>query len=361
MGANTKIQWCHHTWNPWRGCTKVSEGCRHCYAESMSKRNLKVLGQWGPNGTRVIASESMWREPVKWNKAAEQAGERHRVFCASLADVFEGEDTMPANCVPIVRAARLRLMETINSTPWLDWLLLTKRPENIMSVVHELSDDLDRTRPLDAGGTDRDRVEGMMHAWLNGRSPGNVWLGVSVEDQKAADERIPHLLKVPAAVRFLSCEPLLGPTDLTLRLPHYKCDAGAWRKLRKGPSPMDGVDCGWRGLSIPKRMGGDTTPLEECICPGCWKQNVDFIFGGVNWVIAGGESGHGARPCNIEWIRSIRDQCKAACVPCFIKQLGARPEIHEGVELKLNDPKGGDPDEWPEDLRVREMPEVPHA
>lgn len=323
MGANTKIQWCHHTWNPWRGCTKVSEGCRHCYAESMSKRNLKVLGQWGPNGTRVIASESMWREPLKWNETAKAAGERHRVFCASLADVFEGEDTMPANCVPIVRAARLRLMKTIHSTPWLDWLLLTKRPENIMSVVHELSDDLDRTRPLDAGGTDHDRVEGMMHAWLNGRSPANVWMGSSVEDQKAADERIPHLLKVPAAVRFLSCEPLLGPVVLNLR----------------------SVLTGNRGGLIS--VNGDIGRLP-----------------GIDWVIAGGESGHGARPCNIDWIRSIRDQCKAASVPCFIKQLGANPLFEKwdvAFERNIKDPKGGDPDEWPEDLRVREMPEVRHA
>ena len=94
MAENSKIQWTHHTFNPWRGCTKVSEGCKHCYAETMSKRNLKVLGQWGPNGTRVVASESMWREPMKWDAAAKAAGERHRVFCASLADVFEGRDTM---------------------------------------------------------------------------------------------------------------------------------------------------------------------------------------------------------------------------------------------------------------------------
>lgn len=332
MAENSKIQWTTHTFNPWRGCTKVSDGCKNCYAESMSKRNLKVLGQWGPNGTRVIASESMWREPVKWNKAAEQAGERHRVFCASLADVFEGEDTMPANCVPIVRAARLRLMETINSTPWLDWLLLTKRPENIMSVVHELSDDLDRTRPLDAGGTDHDRVEGMMHAWLNGRSPANVWMGTSVEDQKAADERIPHLLKCPARVRFLSVEPLLGPVDLSKHL------------AAKHATAMAFIDS------------------------NAWHSMID-------WIIAGGESGHGARPCNIDWIRSIRDQCKSAGVPVFIKQLGSRPVVVDEspnddtgdsgkpkpFTVDLKDPKGGDPGEWPEDLRVREMPEVLHA
>lgn len=109
MAENSKIQWTHHTFNPWRGCTKVSEGCKHCYAETMSKRNLKVLGQWGPNGTRVVASESMWREPMKWDAAAKAAGERHRVFCASLADVFEGRDTMPESSWEAVEAARVRL------------------------------------------------------------------------------------------------------------------------------------------------------------------------------------------------------------------------------------------------------------
>lgn len=123
MAENSKIEWTNHTFNPWRGCQKVSPGCQHCYAETLSKRNPAVLGEWGPNGKRVIASEAHWRLPLKWNKAAKLAGERHRVFCASLADVFEDR--------PELVAPRVRLFHLISETPNLDWLLLTKRPENI--------------------------------------------------------------------------------------------------------------------------------------------------------------------------------------------------------------------------------------
>ena len=189
MGKNTKIEWATHTFNCWRGCTKVSEGCRNCYAESWSKRNLKVLGEWGPNGTRVIASEAMWREPRKWDRAAKEAGERHRVFCASMADVFEGSETMPKESWPQVRNARVRLFHLISETPNLDWLLLTKRPQNVMRFCHE----------------ERSWSESM---------PPNCWIGTSVEDQETADARIPHLLEIPARVRFLSMEPLLGEVDL---------------------------------------------------------------------------------------------------------------------------------------------------
>lgn len=131
MAENSKIEWTTHTFNPWRGCTKVSEGCRNCYAETMSGRNPKVLGVWGPSGTRVVASEAMWREPLKWNADAAKRGVHARVFCASLADVFEGPETMPADAWPKVRAARVRLFHLMNATPHLDWLLLTKRPENV--------------------------------------------------------------------------------------------------------------------------------------------------------------------------------------------------------------------------------------
>ena len=297
MAENSKIQWTHHTFNPWRGCTKVSEGCKHCYAETMSKRNLKVLGQWGPNGTRVVASESMWREPMKWDAAAKAAGERHRVFCASLADVFEGRDTMPESSWEAVEAARVRLWDVIYKTKNLDWLLLTKRPENIAGII---------------GG---ESGAGLAFMEENMR---NVWIGTSVENQQAVEERIPPLLKIPAAVRFLSMEPLLGPVEFSY---------------------------------VGKRAD-------------CLSQLGRRALGGIHWVIVGGESGHGVRPCRVEWIRSVRNQCEAAGVACFIKQLGARAEVtircptdeYEDTELKLADPKGGDWDEWPAELRVREFP-----
>lgn len=316
MATNSKIEWTHHTFNPWRGCTKVSDGCKNCYAETMSKRNPRVLGIWGDNGTRVVASESMWREPVKWNAQAAaiqemwehsegpkgDRPERPRVFCASLADVCEDRHDLIE--------PRIRLKRLIESTPHLEWLLLTKRPEQFLRLFY---------------GPE----------WW----PKNIWVGTSCENQQTADERIPHLLRVPAAVRFLSCEPLLGPIDLQ----SSRAFGGA-----------DGHDV--------RQTGG----------------------GSVRWVIAGGESGSAARPCNIDWIRAIRDQCKAAGVACFVKQLGARivtrndrctewpregdgmidlePDVQrfqgEDFLFRLNDPKGGDMAEWPDDLRVRELPLV---
>lgn len=176
---NSKISWTHHTFNPWRGCSKVSAGCAHCYAESFSHRNPAVLGVWGDKGTRVIASEAQWRMPLKWQKDAAQAGVRRRVFCASMADVFEDR--------PELLFPRARLLNLIKATPDLDWLLLTKRPENIERLWPSPSTRLD-----------------------------NLWLGVSVENQEQAEKRIPYLSQYfgVAAQLFLSCEPLLGPLDL---------------------------------------------------------------------------------------------------------------------------------------------------
>lgn len=158
MAENSKIEWCHHTHNPWRGCTRVSQECAKCYAETLSHRNPGTLGVWGPNGTRVFAAEATWREPLKWDRKAKDAGERHRVFCASLADVFEDwggsvtgsngnrlwwcHGSLSNSPLPSVGMekgcrwatlddVRSRLFDLIDETPNLDWLLLTKRPENI--------------------------------------------------------------------------------------------------------------------------------------------------------------------------------------------------------------------------------------
>jgi protein gp37 len=278
MGADSLIEWLRYrhdgisttgyTFNHVRGCTKVSQGCRNCYADQMSGRNPGTLGVWGPRGTRVIAAESYWRQPLRWNADALAAGERRKVFCASLADVFEGDDTMPAESREPVAAARERLWGLIEQTPGLDWLLLTKRPQNAA-----------RLAPA---------------RWAE-RWPDNVWLGTSVENQEAAEERIPELLKVPARVRFLSCEPLLGPVDLS-------------RWVRAGGEPLDWAPDG----DAPP---GDYNPVLQQ-----WETRADD--GGIHWVIAGGESGPKARPMHPGWARSLRDQCAAAGVPYFYKQWG---------------------------------------
>lgn len=255
MGANSKIEWTHHTFNPWRGCTKVSDGCKNCYAEKLSARNPALLGMWGDKGTRVVASESMWREPLKWDKAAKAAGERHRVFCASLADVFEDR--------PELMEPRARLYRTIEATPNLDWLLLTKRPENANRLMQRAD--------IDSRVGESLRV-GSHTVW-----PSNVWLGTSVENQAAADERIPVLLTIPVAVRFLSCEPLLGLVNLF--------------------------------------NDGDPHPIQT-------PRGVVLPPGALHWVICGGESGPNARPMHPDWARSLRDQCVGAGVAFHFKQWG---------------------------------------
>ena len=329
MAENSRIEWTTHTFNPWRGCQRVAPECDHCYAEAMSKRNPATLGTWGPAGTRVVAAESYWRAPVRWNANAEGAEERPRVFCASLSDVFEdwqgvmvdasgqqlfefggwwltdydvplGIELAVAGCPLSMSAVRRRLFRLINSTPNLDWLLLTKRPENVERL----------TPTYFPGGYVAEA--GTMNQ--EGPRP-NVWIGTSAGTQATADRFIPHLLKAPAAVRFLSCEPLLGPVDLGDYL-----DPGAESGGPAGFQPRPGID----------------------------------------WVIVGGESGPHARPCDVEWIRSIVRQCREAGVPVFVKQLGAPAESNSWAgSLRLpglSDKKGGDMEEWPEDLRIREVP-----
>lgn len=308
MGQDSNIEWTHHTFNPWMGCTKVSAGCTNCYAENlMDTRYGKV--KWGDNGTRVIKKD--WSEPRKWNKLAAAAGERHRVFCASLADVFEDR--------PEFVAPRARLFELIAATPHLDWLLLTKRPQNIIRLWPGTGSVPAKT--IEVGG----------HAVLP-----NVWLGTSVENQATADERIPHLLRVPAAVRFLSVEPLLGAVSLNAL----------------------GTGC------VLEVVGQRTKPvIIDCLSGNAMNDQREWRR--IDWVIVGGESGAKARPCDIAWVRSIVEQCKAANVPCFVKQLGSRPLFDPPSEKRrqlgsylhnINDRKGGHMAEWPEDLRVRELP-----
>lgn len=371
---DSKIEWTTHTLNPWRGCTKVSAGCANCYAETLSHRNPGTLGVWGPKGTRVVAAESAWREPLKWEKLAQQAfvnakmagepaPERPRVFCASLADVFEdwkggmtgsGKDAEPGQLaiddartrLMTMADVRRRLFELIDRTPNLDWLLLTKRPENVLTMLDEISN-------------------GQGDAWNLRDHMKNVWLGTSVENQQTADERIPHLLKVPAAVRFLSCEPLLGPVDLL---------SVAWPDTDMGPKHRVDVlrfGCWLRHPDVG--IGRVAQVGEQKSANGFVSHsNMHDDYGKIGWVIVGGESGHGARPMHIEWARSIVEQCKAAGVKCFVKQLGSNPEgdpvipprdngdgtktITVMQHLEIRDRKGGDMDEWPEDLRVREFP-----
>jgi protein gp37 len=289
MAENTNIEWCDHTFNPWTGCTKVSPGCANCYAEGWSKRSGIVT--WGKGQPRRRTSAAIWKQPLKWNTAGNvcfecgthvhgdrcMAGQcrgvtrRPRVFCASLGDWLDDE-------VPVEWLADL--LSLIHRTPHLDWLLLSKRPQNwrerLIAARGVMFAD-----PLDVA----DRID----RWIDGNPWHNVWIGTTVEDQQRADERIPHLLDIPAKVRFLSCEPLLGFTDI-------------------------------------QQVGDDNLtiywPLVGRAISDGMNEPAALKHGGIHWVICGGESGPKARPMHPKWVRAIRDQCQAAGVPFLFKQWG---------------------------------------
>lgn len=307
MGKATKIQWTDHTFNGWRGCDEDSPGCDNCYARTMSLRNPAVLGVWGEFGTRVVAVQKQWDLLNTYQKSAIAGGERQRVFCHSLSDVFEdfkgamitpkgdpywwchgslsnnplpmGE--LPEGCkLATMGDMRRRLFDSIDDCPDLNFQLVTKRPQNVRGL-------------------------GM---WPGGYRD-NVWILASVEDQAAAERRIPELLlcRSLCPVLGLSVEPLIGPLDLTP-----------------------------------------------------WIDQLD-------WVIVGGESGHSARPCNLKWIHDVLIQCQAADVPCYVKQLGTKPYVNranpnaptfddEKHYFKLKDSHGGDPDEWAPSFNIWEFP-----
>ncbi len=268
---NTAIEWAHHTFNPWIGCTKVSPACDHCYAENLMGSRMHVV-QWGAGQPRKRTSVRNWNDPLRWNAEAERLGVRYRVFCASLADVFDNE-------VPPLW--RQDLFELIGRTPHLDWLLLTKRIGNAKTMMADA-----------------------LSAWPGANRAGmiwqlpNVWLGATICDQSEADRDIPKLLATPARMRFLSIEPLLGPIDLTT--------------IKHTASPGFFGDC----------LEWHHRPHDERYTK--WP--------GVDWVIVGGESGAHARPMHPEWAHSLRDQCVAAGVPFLFKQWGEWAPDWEGAE-----------------------------
>lgn len=285
---NTKIEWTDTTWNPVSGCTRASAGCDNCYAVTMTKR-LEAMGQAkyaglvniGKNHFNGVVKchEEALTLPLGWKKP-------QKIFVNSMSDLFHPE--VPFEFIDKVFAI-------MALSPQHTFQILTKRPERMAEYLNG--------HP----GLTRPQLVGIEAARMNDGFEGiewplpNVWLGVSVEDQRAADERIPHLLRIPAAVRFLSCEPLLGPVDL--------------RRLSVRPGRfIDCLTCDYHD-GVGSVIAGPPSGT-----------------GPIDWVICGGESGPNARPMHPDWARSLRDQCQAAGVPFFFKQWGEyHPRLMHGV------------------------------
>lgn len=336
------IEWTHETWNPVRGCKRVSEGCRNCYAEQIAARfsgpgqpyeGLARRSENGPRWTGHIRTvPAKLSEPLRWRKP-------RMVFVNSMSDLFH--EDVPDDFIAAV-------FGVMASSPRHTFQILTKRPTRMREWFEWV-------RENDFDQADVPFTRGRMHCvWSALRMEAehhpagdggplhtkycadpegpwplpNVWIGVSVEDQATADERIPELNACPAALRFVSHEPALGPVTFH-----------------------------------PDWMGEDR--LENCSgCVGDFDSGPDcpgHYVGGVEWVIVGGESGPGARPFDVQWARDTIAQCREAGVPCFVKQMGSQPYAFDLEDVwTLRDRKGAKPNEWPADLRVREMPEVTH-
>lgn len=270
----TSIQWTDAVWNPIRGCSRVSPGCQNCYAERMAARfsadmwdgpqdAVAVMTKAGPRWTgKVILVEDKLNDPLHWKQP-------RRVFVNSMSDLFHER---------VKTKWLIKIFEVMVCANRHTFQVLTKRPERMLAFMSKYP----------------------------GYAVGNIWLGVSAENQETADERIPLLFQTPAAVRWVSAEPLLGPIDLRPYLEGYQ----------KGKPALD-------------------------------------------WVVVGGESGPGARKCDVaRWLDPIVTACKEAGVSCFVKQMGANAWFGDG-RLRFKDPKGGDPTQWAEHHKVRQLPHFP--
>lgn len=367
MSANSKISWCHHTLNGWWGCTRISPGCENCYAATLDARYHADEPHWGPNASRLLASETTWRAPFRWDAHSAASKERARVFAFSMGDWAEAWKRAE------LRPAVARFFATMALTPNLDWLLLTKRPADALELLHWAPLDAmvmewaDRLRagpessaarggwtPLPLWTRNRISRIGVSSVLAGAAWWPHVWHGVTVEDERRRDERVPLLLQIPARVRWLSMEPLLEPVDIT----RIDCDGKGTHPTWCQINPLTGrqMDMGRPCPDVPK----------------------------VDWVVVGGESGGKARAFNLEWAKRIVDDCRSADVPVFVKQLGSNtiadlhptsgwlddwepPDPARWTKLTEEDPDddrwrvrlrsgGGTFDEFPNALQVREFP-----
>jgi protein gp37 len=340
MAQLSSIEWTDATWNPTRGCTEIAPGCAHCYAKTFAERFRGVKGHPYERGFDPRTAPDKLTEPLKWKKP-------RRIFVDSMSDLFHeafGFDYIAA------------VFAVMAMTPQHTYQVLTKRPERAVEFFAWLGDDpagkIGDAASDHLGFEDIDcAVANYINGWSRFSDDGNPcngtlkrWplpnahIGTSIANQTDADKNIPHLLRIPAAVRFLSIEPLIGPVNLGEWFTRPSRDA---EMLLDPYYSKDGFDPSGSQPTYPLRIVKPPS---------------------IQWVIVGGESGPGARPCSVEWIQSIVAQCRAAGVPVFVKQLGAHfidaaySDCAGEHRPPLRDRKGGDPSEWPADLRVRQFP-----
>ena len=346
------IEWTDATWNPVRGCSRVSKGCEHCYAEGQAHRfsgagqpyeGLTVLGKKGPRWAGEVRTVlEMLEKPLRWRKP-------RMVFVNSMSDLFH--ESVPFEFIAAVLGVAaacpqhtFQILTKRDPRPFFEWLL--SLPVDPRSACADMLEEVESDAWKHPG------VQALYGCPPVAWPLPNVWLGVSVEDQATADERIPWLLECPAAVRWVSYEPALGGVDFDCWLAdRYQARACLARYGRWGTC----VDC--------PRVDGTVHP-ERCELTDRYDHQLsaDQVHPRIDWIVVGGESGPGARPFDLTWARSTIAQCRAAGVPVFVKQLGANVREPAGLHpthrwvAKLKSHKGNDPTEWPGDLRVREWP-----
>ena len=341
MGDKSAIHWTDATWNPITGCTKVSQGCKNCYAKFQAWPRLAASKQtvyFGRKFEDVQCHPERLEQPLRWRKP-------RRVFVNSMSDLFHEDVPFEfiAAVFGVMAAAERHTFQVLTKRPermqsFFKWIVMQDRgfeptPGRLHACSTALGYEAEYHERSDGGPLHTKHGADPVGLW----PLPNVWLGVSVEDQETADGRIPLLLDTPAAVRFVSYEPALGPVDFTLR-----------------SHRIDGWDEDWKY---------DTLSGHEWASP---RDDSEPSSNALDWLIVGGESGPKARPCDVNWIRDAVRQCRDARVPCFVKQIGARPvctvtDQREPFPIDLVSRKGADPNEWPESLRVREYPDAGQA
>ncbi len=299
MSKESTIGWTNASWNPVTGCTRVSAGCQHCYAETFANRWKGIKGHYFEEGFKVLLRPDKLAEPLKWSKP-------RKIFVNSMSDIFHKE--IPDSYID-------KIFGVMASLPQHTFQILTKRPQRMVEYFQSHRIDLAYRWAEGAKSVVEEKFKGTINENVRrqcthfGTKLPNVWMGVSVEDQWAADQRIPLLLGTPVAVRWVSCEPLLEEVNLN----HIECN--------------------------PDKPGLSMSALHEQL-DGCFYNSTAQL----DWVVVGGESGPGCRPMNFEWARSLKNQCQGSEAKFFMKQLGGTHDKREDLE------------DLPEDLRIREYP-----